>query len=143
MNRFTDEEFLGALNGVVEVAGDAHVYEPDGDTDHMRRVKMGGDLHVATPYSYEGCIVGKVIQRLDPRYYHKLLDAEVEKGASFNIRTAPPKVREALRRRFTRPQLAALSEAQGWQDNGSNWGKARDVGIEMLEIQKRLGEKGV
>lgn len=125
---FTNKQVRKAIKEVVAEVGKDHVYEGRKNTPH----KIAANIQ----YSYEDCIVGCVIRKLEPELHQKILDYEKSEHTSFSFRFSNPwRLRSGIDAAFTDDQQRALRQAQAIQDAGETWGKAQ------IKFKKAIGAK--
>lgn len=115
--RFTTEQALEALRKAVELKGSDYVYPP-GEKDSP---------HGSCMYAHNGspsCIVGHLVNILDPEIFARLAAAEEQGGPHGAEELTNPDV-NYLPEDFWSPSTArVLGFAQYAQDRGELWGTA-------------------
>lgn len=126
MAKFTYEEVLDALKEVVREHGEEHRYEQGFTTDHKKDYEL--------EYSYDDCIVGCVVRKLDPELHMKMLENEAHYRKSFawDEKDVVPSIRLLLEEFTTDKGHRLLNSAQMDQDLGETFGTALSDSVNVV-----------
>lgn len=119
---YTNKQLSKALAEVVAEKGADHRYDIDRNTPHK--------IEAQVEYSYDDCIVGCVIRKVDPVLLSVILEHELENQETFSFKEgyAP----EWVMKNFTDQQINALQAAQSAQDSQKVFGLAKDRFEEVI-----------
>lgn len=114
--KYTNAGVIAAARAAVEEKGADYVYP---------RSEMGDACWYGGLDGKPSCIVGNIINRLDPRAFAAVVDWEVnggESGRVWQALAAASVVGDPIE--LTKAQADALQSAQDYQDEGHEWGLA-------------------
>ncbi|WMI33977.1 hypothetical protein SEA_ERENYEAGER_107 [Microbacterium phage Erenyeager] len=129
MKTFTDEQVTEAIERVVADRGEDYVY------DNGRNKKWEqGCFYASKDGESPSCVVGFVVNALNPEAFRKIVEVEIGGGASFDVQDALAYTDGELN--ISTEARRALQKAQDEQDGGKPWGDA------LASYKAVLGDSG-
>ncbi|AXC36209.1 hypothetical protein SEA_MUSETTA_105 [Microbacterium phage Musetta] len=126
MKTFTDEQVTEAIEKVVAERSPDYVYKSGRDDN--------GCFYASKDGESPSCVVGFVVNALNPEAFRKIVEVEINAGESFEVQDALTYTDGELN--ISTEARRALQKAQDEQDNGKPWGEA------LASYKAVLGDSG-